>query len=128
MAQPPTASAPDSFGARSTLTVGDRTYRIARIGALADRFDVDRLPYSIKVVLENLLRHEDGVSVRPADIEAVADWGATPGATAWAASDPPRSPSPPSGSSCRTSPASPAWSTWPPCATPWPTWAATRPR
>jgi len=78
MAQPPTASAPDSFGARSTLTVGDRSYRIARIRALADRFDVERLPYSIKVVLENLLRHEDGVAVRPADIEAVADWGRDP--------------------------------------------------
>jgi aconitate hydratase len=74
----PPATAPDSFGARSDLTVGDTTYEIYRINALADRFDVARLPYSIKVVLENLLRHEDGVSVHPGDIEAVADWGRSP--------------------------------------------------
>jgi len=75
MAQTP---APDSFGARTSLAVGDRTYEIFRIGALADRFDVARLPYSIKVILENLLRHEDGVSVTAADIEAVAGWGVDP--------------------------------------------------
>jgi aconitate hydratase len=79
MAQPsPSPVAPDSFGARGDLSVGDTTYEIYRINALADRFDVARLPYSIKVVLENLLRHEDGVAVRPADIEAVAAWGAHP--------------------------------------------------
>jgi aconitate hydratase len=78
MAQTPAPGAPDSFGARSSLTVGDATYEIYRITALADRFDVARLPYSIKVVLENLLRHEDGVTVRPADIEAVAAWGDHP--------------------------------------------------
>ncbi len=69
---PPTAT--DSFGARASLAVGGRTYEIFRVMALADRFDVARLPYSMKVVLENLLRHEDGVAVRPADIEAVAGW------------------------------------------------------
>jgi len=78
MAEPSPAAGPDSFGARSDLVVGDRTYEIFRIGALADRFDVARLPYSIKVVLENLLRHEDGVNVHAADIEAVADWGRHP--------------------------------------------------
>ena len=78
MAQTPTSGAPDSFGARSSLAVGDATYQIYRINALADRFDVARLPYSIKVVLENLLRHEDGLIVRPADIEAVAAWGNHP--------------------------------------------------
>jgi aconitate hydratase len=72
------STAPDSFGARGDLTVGDTTYEIYRINALADRFDVARLPYSIKVVLENLLRHEDGLAVRPADIEAVAGWGDRP--------------------------------------------------
>ena len=51
MAQTPAPGAPDSFGARSSLTVGDATYEIYRITALADRFDVARLPYSIKVVL-----------------------------------------------------------------------------
>jgi aconitate hydratase len=79
MAQTPSSSPPpDSFGARGTLTVGDASYEIYRINALADRYDVARLPYSIKVVLENLLRHEDGVAVRPADIEAVAAWGNHP--------------------------------------------------
>ena len=69
MAHSPTSgAAPDSFGARGTLAVGDARYEIYRINALADRYDVARLPYSIKVVLENLLRHEDGLAVRPADI------------------------------------------------------------
>jgi aconitate hydratase len=70
---------PDSFGARGSLQVGDASYEIFRITALADRFDVARLPYSIKVILENLLRHEDGVAVTADDIEAVAGWGVNPG-------------------------------------------------
>ena len=76
MAHSPTS--PDSFGARGGLQVGDATYEIFRITALADRFDVARLPYSIKVILENLLRHEDGVAVTASDIEAVAGWGVDP--------------------------------------------------
>ncbi len=76
MAHSPTS--PDSFGARGSLQVGDATYEIFRIAALADRFDVARLPYSIKVILENLLRHEDGVAVTASDIEAVAAWGVNP--------------------------------------------------
>jgi aconitate hydratase len=75
---PTTPSSLDTFGARGSLTVGPTTYEITRIDALADRFDIARLPYSIKVVLENLLRHEDGVVVRAADIEAVAAWGVHP--------------------------------------------------
>ena len=79
MAQSPTAAGTsDTFGARGNLTVGTTTYQITRINALSDRYDIARLPYSIKVVLENLLRHEDGVAVRPADIEAVAGWGDRP--------------------------------------------------
>jgi aconitate hydratase len=69
---------PDTFGSRSRLTVGDATYRIRRIDALADGNDVARLPYSIKVILENLLRHEDGLAVKAADIEATARWGDRP--------------------------------------------------
>jgi aconitate hydratase len=76
MANRPTS--PDSFGARGDLAVGDTTYEIFRIGALADRFDVARLPYSIKVILENLLRHEDGLAVTASDVEAVAGWGVNP--------------------------------------------------
>ncbi len=79
MAQPPSPSAgPNTFGARADLAVGDRTYEIYRINALADRFAVSRLPYSVKVLLENLLRHEDGLTVHASDVEAVADWGRNP--------------------------------------------------
>jgi len=70
----------DSFGTRSTLTVGERTLEIHRIGALAGRFDLDRLPYSMKVLLENLLRHEDGRHVHAADVEAVAGFASRAGA------------------------------------------------
>ena len=73
-----THTSPDSFGARSSLQVGDASYEIFDITVLADRFDVARLPYSIKVILENLLRHEDGVAVTASDIEAVAAWGVHP--------------------------------------------------
>jgi aconitate hydratase len=66
----------DSFGAKSTLEVGGKTYEIFRLDALQERFDVARLPYSIKVLLENVLRLEDGVSVSKADVEAIASWDA----------------------------------------------------
>ena len=66
----------DSFGARSILQVGGRDYEIFRLDALQDRFDVARLPYSIKVLLENVLRLEDGTSVSAADVEAIASWDA----------------------------------------------------
>jgi aconitate hydratase A / 2-methylisocitrate dehydratase len=69
-------SSSDSFGARSTLDVGGHSYEIFRLEALAERFDVARLPYSIKVLLENVLRLEDGVAVTPATIEAIAGWDA----------------------------------------------------
>ncbi|HTT87674.1 MAG TPA: aconitate hydratase AcnA, partial [Acidimicrobiales bacterium] len=64
----------DSFSTRSTLAVGGRSFAIHRLGGLDSRFDVARLPYSMKIVLENLLRHEDGRHVHAADIEAVAGW------------------------------------------------------
>jgi aconitate hydratase A / 2-methylisocitrate dehydratase len=66
----------DSFGARSSLQVGGREYEIFRLEALQDRFDVARLPYSIKVLLENVLRLEDGTSVSRDDVEAIASWDA----------------------------------------------------
>jgi aconitate hydratase A / 2-methylisocitrate dehydratase len=71
---------PDTFGARTDLVVGDRTYEIfsIRASALAERHDIERLPYSVKVLLENLLRHEDGPYVTADDIVAVAGWGANP--------------------------------------------------
>jgi aconitate hydratase A / 2-methylisocitrate dehydratase len=67
-------SHPDSFGARSTLDVGGRSYEIFRLDALGERFDVARLPYSIKVLLENVLRLEDGRAVTAANVEAIAGW------------------------------------------------------
>ncbi len=64
----------DSFGTRSSLRVGDRTFEIHRLSALSDRYEIARLPYSMKVLLENLLRHEDGRHVHAADVEAIAGW------------------------------------------------------
>jgi aconitate hydratase len=64
----------NSFDARAGLEVGGRTYEIYRLDALQERYDVARLPFSLKVLLENLLRNEDGVSVRREDIEALAQW------------------------------------------------------
>jgi aconitate hydratase len=66
----------DSFGARSTLAVSGREYEVFRLDSLQERFDVARLPYSVKVLLENVLRLEDGVSVSAADVEAIAGWDA----------------------------------------------------
>jgi aconitate hydratase len=63
----------DSFGARSTLEVGGKDYEIFRIDAVTEGH-VDRLPYSLKILLENLLRHEDGRDVTRDDILALANW------------------------------------------------------
>ena len=68
---------PDSFGARSQLRVGDRELEVFRLGALQERYDVLRLPYTLRILLENVLRHEDGVTVSGADVEAVAGWVAS---------------------------------------------------
>jgi len=65
----------DTFGARSTLRVGDRTYEIARLDALEkEGVAVARLPYSLRILLENLLRREDGVTVTADDVAALARW------------------------------------------------------
>ncbi|MBM4394618.1 MAG: aconitate hydratase AcnA [Deltaproteobacteria bacterium] len=72
----------NGFGTRTDLIVGGRRFSFHHLGAL-ERAGVgrpDRLPFSLKVVLENLLRHEDGVSVTAGDIEGVASWD--PGSTA----------------------------------------------
>jgi aconitate hydratase len=66
--------ADNSFDARSELQVGDRTFEIYRLDALQSKYDVARLPFSLKVLLENLLRNEDGVGVRKEDVEALASW------------------------------------------------------
>jgi aconitate hydratase len=66
----------DSFNARSTLDVEGNGYEIFRLAALSPTFDLTHLPYSLKVLLENLLRHEDGVDITRDDIEALAGWDA----------------------------------------------------
>ena len=67
---------PNTFGSRSTLTVGSRSYAYFRLDALRELSggNVDRLPFSLKVLLENLLRGEDGAFVKAADVEALAKW------------------------------------------------------
>jgi aconitate hydratase len=65
----------DSFKTRSSLAVGDQSYEIFSLPRLQGH-DVDRLPYSLKVLLENLLRFEDGVNVTREDIEALLKWDA----------------------------------------------------
>ena len=65
----------DSFATRDTLQVNGRTYTYASLPKLGQRFDLARLPYSMKILLENLLRHEDGgITVSRQHIEAVASW------------------------------------------------------
>jgi aconitate hydratase len=67
----------NSFDAKATLSVGDRSYEIFRLDALQAKYDVARLPFSMKILLENLLRNEDGESIHAKDIEALASWDAS---------------------------------------------------
>jgi aconitate hydratase len=67
----------NSFDAKATLSVGDRSYEIFRLDALQAKYDIARLPFSLKILLENLLRNEDGESIRAQDIEALAEWNAS---------------------------------------------------
>ena len=60
----------DSFGARQPLRVNDTAYDIFRLDAVGDE-RVHRLPYTLKILLENLLRHEDGSAVPASDIRAL---------------------------------------------------------
>ena len=66
----------DSFQSRATAKIGDRTVDLFRLEALerAGIGRIDTLPYSIRVLLENLLRNEDGRTVTATDIEATANW------------------------------------------------------
>ena len=95
-------------GSASRLDVQGREFGMFRLDAAGGGFDT--LPYSLKILLENLLRHEDGANVTRADVEALANW------------DPAAEPSTEivftrRGCSCRTSPACRRWSISRRCAT-----------
>jgi aconitate hydratase len=66
----------NSFSSKAQIAVGSRAVELYRLDALAKAGvgDVATLPYSLRILLENLLRHEDGKTVHPADIQAVAAW------------------------------------------------------
>ncbi len=66
----------NSFSSLASLNIAGNSYEMYRLDALARRSigHVDQLPFSLKVLLENLLRHEDGKFVKPADVEALAEW------------------------------------------------------
>src|SRR5262249_30090905 len=67
----------DSFGTQAALRVGDREFTIFRLDRLAKASPgAARLPYCLKILLENLLRNEDGRAVRADDIQALAGWQA----------------------------------------------------
>ncbi len=70
---------PNSFGSRASLSVGSRSYSYYRLGALEtlDGNRVASLPFSLKILLENLLRGEDGAFVHRSDIESLARWDVT---------------------------------------------------
>ena len=111
----------NSFGAASTLRVGDADYYESSASPYLEEKDVgniSRLPFSTKILLENLLRYEDGRRVTAARRRLC-------GARASAVPTRRKSASCRPACCCRTSPACPAWWTSPPCATPLPPWAPT---
>jgi aconitate hydratase len=70
-------SNPDSFGSRAALQVGGRSFEIFRLDALEKAgLNIDRLPFSLKILLENMLRHESGLADPRRDIESLATWDA----------------------------------------------------
>lgn len=74
-----TAIGQDSLGTRDTLDVGGKQYAYYSFAKAAAKLgDVSRLPFSMKVLLENMLRFEDGVTVTPADAQAIVDWQNNP--------------------------------------------------
>ncbi len=67
----------DSFGCKQTIVVDQKTYTLFNISALPQHFNVARLPFSMKILLENLLRCENGDTVQKKDIEAILNWRPT---------------------------------------------------
>ncbi|MBI4006779.1 MAG: aconitate hydratase, partial [Gammaproteobacteria bacterium] len=64
----------NSYNARTKLKVNSKEYEIYSLPALTKQHDISKLPYSLKILLENLLRCEDGVNIDKSDIAALADW------------------------------------------------------
>ena len=64
----------DTFSTASSLQVNGQDYRYYSLEKLGQQHDISRLPFSLKILLENLLRHEDGVDVTRSDIEALCNW------------------------------------------------------
>src|SRR4051812_16022484 len=65
----------NTFGSRSQLRVGGREYEICRLDVLDKQgIKTTHLPYSLRILLENLLRHEDGRAVKSDEIKALANW------------------------------------------------------
>ena len=64
----------NSFGTASTLEVGAETYHIHDLTRLGASFDVESLPYALKILLENQLRTEDGINIQAEEIESLASW------------------------------------------------------
>jgi len=70
-----TAIGQDTLKTRTTLQVGDRAYDYYSLAKAAEKYgSIDRLPFSMRVLLENMLRFEDGVTVTEADVQAIIDW------------------------------------------------------
>ncbi len=64
----------DSFSTASSLNVNGKDYRYYSLEKLAEQHDISRLPFSLKILLENLLRNENGLDVTSSDIEALCNW------------------------------------------------------
>ena len=74
-----TAIGQDTLNARKTLTAGGKQYDYYDLSVAAEKFgDISRLPFSMKVLLENMLRFEDGETVTPDDVQAIVDWQKNP--------------------------------------------------
>ncbi|MCE3519279.1 hypothetical protein LXJ58_31510, partial [Escherichia coli] len=70
-----TAIGQDSLNTRTTLDVGGKAYDYFSLAKAAEKFgDISRLPFSMKVLLENMLRFEDGKTVTEEDVKAIVDW------------------------------------------------------
>jgi len=64
----------DELNCRDTLEANGKTYHFYSLAKLGEKHDISRLPYSLKILAENLLRHEDGENITGDDIAAIADW------------------------------------------------------